>query len=61
MKNMMYVIQLSLLMMIIFGGTFIFQYLVKDTLRWDQLIGVAVGALIFSVAVLVAKIKQRAQ
>lgn len=61
MKNIMYAVQLSLLMMIIFGGTFIFQYLVNDHLRWDQLIGVGIGALIFCVAILVAKVKQREQ
>lgn len=59
MKGIMYAIQLSLLMMIIFGGTFVFQYFVNDNLRWDQLIGVGIGALIFCVAVLVSKVKQR--
>ncbi|WP_417900383.1 hypothetical protein ABN702_09105 [Bacillus haimaensis] len=47
-----YVIRLSLMIIGIFGGVFLFRYIKNGELLLDQLIGVTVGVLLLVVAVI---------
>lgn len=47
-----YVIRLSLMIIGIFGGVFLFRYIKNGELLFDQLIGVTVGVLLLVVAVI---------
>ncbi|WP_130805504.1 hypothetical protein [Senegalia massiliensis] len=52
MKINQFLIQLSYIMIIIFGGVFTIRYFRMDELLLDQLIGVFIGAILLIVSLL---------
>ncbi|MFD3449361.1 hypothetical protein ACFDTO_32815 [Microbacteriaceae bacterium 4G12] len=58
MKVNSFLINLAMLMIVIFGGTFILRYVTKGELLLDQMIGVFVGSILLIASFAFKKIKK---
>lgn len=54
-------LRFAILLMTIFGGTFIFRFILKDELLLDQLLGLIVGFIILLSSLIWRKINQHKQ